>query len=775
MARKPGTILGARLPGVMLAADETVTVDREAGIIRNIAILTIGQTKPSANGLATFDVDATSLQQTADAINAAGVDIGVKSRMTHPEIEGADDLPHRLGYVRNAKVVGESVRGDMHFHDSESTYAIMLMDIADNDPTSCGLSILSETATLEPSAAASTGMVLRVSAIEAVDWVGCPAGNPAGMLSAKRFTSGPIILGETIMTQAQKDFLHAQGLPWDATDEQTAAFIEALSEDQKAQFAALKDSAAVESAAEAATAAGEAAAPATPATPVETEVAAAEGEEEEEVPAEEKEKPAVAAGARRRVPVGNGRGAALSRATLRAEMAAERQRERARAAEIRSIALRCDLGDDWAKQHIDAETSIGEVRRIALKAIKRAPGNMVSTRVSVGADLNRDSLDAAIQDAIMLRAGTRSFVRFDEQGVALSADRRPVTRQPHERANHFRGHSVLEMGRRYLIALGYHQADAMGKPALAELLMSRSALAAKLPGVYLAHATGDFPHLLADAMGKVLRAEYALAPATWQLWCNRTTAPDFKDIKKIQLSEAADLVEIHEDDEYEYGTLSESKEVYALSTYGKGLKFSRRMLINDDLSAFDRVPRMMGQAAARKVEGLAIAILTANAALADSVALFATGHANLTTGVLSVASLGAARAAMRKQTALGSSDPLELMPRLLIVPEALFITASQLVSSAVDPAKSNATPNPFANQLQVISSPRLDTDSAAKWYLSASPSDIDTVDVCFLEGQEAPVVMEEDEFDTDARKVKVRQECAAKAIDYRGLVRSSGA
>ena len=130
---------------------------------------------------------------------------------------------------------------------------------------------------------------------------------------------------------------------------------------------------------------------------------------------------------------------------------------------------------------------------------------------------------------------------------------------------------------------------------------------------------------------------------------------------------------------------------------------------------------------------------------------------------------------MRKQTALGSSDPLDLMPKYLIVPEILFTTASQLVSSTVDPAKQNATTNPFANKLEVISSPRLDLTSTTQWYLTADAGQIDTVDVCFLEGQEAPLVEEENEFSTGALQLKVTQDVAAKAIDWRGLVRSSGA
>jgi hypothetical protein len=68
----------------------------------------------------------------------------------------------------------------------------------------------------------------------------------------------------------------------------------------------------------------------------------------------------------------------------------------------------------------------------------------------------------------------------------------------------------------------------------------------------------------------------------------------------------------------------------------------------------------------------------------------------------------------------------------------------------------------------------LDTTSSTQWYLAADPGQVDTVDVCFLEGQEAPLVEEENEFSTGALQLKVTQDAVAKAIDWRGLVRSSG-
>jgi hypothetical protein len=613
----------------------------------------------------------------------------------------------------------------------------MLYSIAENDPASCGLSIVSNTAMLEKSEQSPTGIVLRLNQIDAVDWVGEPAANPAGMLSAKLETAKD----NRMLTPEQIAFLTEAGLPEGSDEAATTAFIEALDEVKGAEYAAL----------------------------------ATEEEEVATLEADEDKKPDVAAGEGK--DEDDKKPAVMSAKDVNAAVGVALKADRTRTKKIQGIAIKAGKDQAWVAKQIDSDTSVGDIALSALNTLNRGPNDMTTSKTTVGADNNRDTLGQAVQDAILLRAGVRQFVKTDAQGgIVLSADRRPEIRAAHERAIEFRGHSIIEMGRRFLTALGYRKADSMGKTELATLLMSRSKMAAAMPGVYLAHSTSDFPSLLADSMGKTLRQEYALAPDTWSQWCRSTTAPDFKDQKRLQLSEAADLAEIPEGDEYTYAALSESKETYALSTYGKGIKFTRQMLINDDLSAFDRVPRLMGRAAARKVEGLAIAVLTANAALnADDVALFHATHANLTTGALSVSSLGSARSLLRKQTSLGSTDPLELTPRFLIVPESISTTAEQLVGSTVDPSLSNAAMNPFANKLQVIPSARLDSDSAAQWYLAADPAQVDTVEVAFLEGEETPVVEEEDDFDSDVRKVKVRHNVAAKAIDYRGIVRSSGA
>lgn len=729
-----------------------VLVDREAGIVRNVPVITLGMTRTSGNGIPPFMVDDTTLQQVADAINRRA-DVGLRSHITHPTLSGEDGLQTTIGVWRNARMVGGRVIADCHVgtfaaHSPRGNLREFLLGIAEEAPAHVGVSINTTQAHFVDGPEPGTA-VLRVDELNAIDWVDIPAANPMGLLGAApqsgaspvTTTNPAIVPGGSMYTEAQIAVLRELGLPEGATEAEIAAFIESLDEAGKAKFLG-------------------AGSPQGTRSPASGTGASAT--------------PSVSAGA----------------ASTSAPITANQQViPMATLSEINQIARLGDMPAHWAVEMVLSGKTVAEAREIALaaKERKQRPVQLSGAgSVTVGANLAQQGLDEAIVDAILLRAGT-GLAEYEAAPAAggiggrvmLSASGGVQARQPSQRAKEFRSHSLVEMGRRYLIALGYREADQLPRTTLASLLMSRRRLESVLhrSGVQLSHATGDFPYLLADAMGKSLRQAYATASPTWPLWCRRNTAPDFKNIKRLQLSEASSLDALSEGEEYAYGTMTESREQYSLGKYGKGISFTWEMLINDDLDAFSRVPMMLGRACSRLEETTAIGILTANATMSDSVALFATAHANLTTGALSTSTLGVARSLMRKQTPLGgdSSNPLELTPKVLIVPEDLSATAEQLVGSTVDPSKYNATPNlAFVQRLVVASSARLSATSPIQWYLAADYNEIDTVEMSFLEGEEGPTIMEEDEFDTDTRKIKVRHVVAAKAIDHRGLVRSSG-
>ncbi len=186
----------------------------------------------------------------------------------------------------------------------------------------------------------------------------------------------------------------------------------------------------------------------------------------------------------------------------------------------------------------------------------------------------------------------------------------------------------------------------------------------------------------------------------------------------------------------------------------------RQTLINDDLDAFTRIPAMYGNSIAQLESDVVWGIITSNPAMADGNALFHTTHKNLagTGAALAVDAVGAARAAMAKQTGLDKKTVLNVRPAFLIVPAATSSVVPQSIRT-----------------LAPISEPRLDAASETAWYLAASPNQIDTIEYAYLEGQQGAYIETRNGFDVDGVEIKCRLDFGAKAIDWRGLYKNPGA
>ena len=130
---------------------------------------------------------------------------------------------------------------------------------------------------------------------------------------------------------------------------------------------------------------------------------------------------------------------------------------------------------------------------------------------------------------------------------------------------------------------------------------------------------------------------------------------------------------------------------------------------------------------------------------------------------------------MRRQTGL-QSEELNLAPAYLIVPATLEQTAYNLTSANYVPA-TKAEINEFRaggrTAVTPIVEPVLDGNSTSAWYLAAENAQVDTVEYCYLDGAEGPVIESEVGFETDGVSYKCRLDFAAKAVDYRGLIKAT--
>lgn len=426
--------------------------------------------------------------------------------------------------------------------------------------------------------------------------------------------------------------------------------------------------------------------------------------------------------------------------------------ERTRVAEINKIVKAAKLPDAFAQRCINDGIAIGKVRSMAIDEMARLGGEGGEIRGQV--TITRDEFDT-----------TRSLVEN-----ALLHRHKPTEYKLEDGARQFRGMSLLEIGRDLLERRGI-RTRGMARSEVAGLMLGLDTRSGGLMG------TSDFPYILANVANKTLRAAYEAAPQTFKPFCRQTTNPDFKTIARTQLGDAPSLDVVAEGGEFKRGSTSDQREQYALATYGKVVAISRQVIINDDLSAFTRLPEMFGRAAADLESDTVWGIITANAAMGDGNALFHTAtHGNLAAAgaVISVASLGAARQAMRQQKGLNGRF-INVQPKYLLVPSSLETVAQQYVQQTTIVVTKAADFNPFAGNLQVLAEPRLDANSLLSWYTAADPSQIDTIEYAYLEGQEGVYLENRVGFDIDGVELKARLDFAAKAIDWRGFYKNPGA
>lgn len=385
-------------------------------------------------------------------------------------------------------------------------------------------------------------------------------------------------------------------------------------------------------------------------------------------------------------------------------------------------------------------------------------------------ELGKDSKPGQSGDALRIESGEAGADKF-VRGAGLALELRAGTISDEDRKafdNSFGGFSLVELARHALAIENVNSSQ-----------MSRMELVGR------AFTSSDFPLILANQANKSMLKGYDEAPETWNIWAQTGNLSDFKVASRVNLSTFNNLDLVSEDGEYKYGQFSEENQTIQLATFGKLFSISRQAIINDDLGMFTRIPSSMGRAASRTVGNLAYGVITSNPLLSDGVALFNAAHNNLnlsgaggtplTADAVGLATLGTMRNGMGLQTDIGANAVgLNIRPGFLLVPLALEDTAKALMTDTTAPGQANpGVRNQLVNMAQVVSDPRLDADSVTRYYLAATQQ-WDTIEVAFLDGNQAPTLEQQTGWAIDGTDFKVRIDIAAAPMDFRTWQRDDG-
>lgn len=305
-----------------------------------------------------------------------------------------------------------------------------------------------------------------------------------------------------------------------------------------------------------------------------------------------------------------------------------------------------------------------------------------------------------------------------------------------------------------------------------------------------AFSTVSLPGILSNVAQKKLLQAYRAQPIIATSLCTSADLSDFKENERFRLTDIGDLKPVGADGEIKDGGVSEEKAVNQLDTYAKKFCLTRKMIINDDLGAFLKVPTAMGNRAARLVDQLFFTRLLANPTMTDGKPLFSTNHRNLLTGAASALSSDSLKKAIKAFLDQTDADgqPISVEPSILLVPTALKFLAQELTQGPTlvmsGGAENTIRPsvNVLANEgLAIVSSPYLSNAKYAgasdtAWYLFGKPGTVDTFEIGYLKGRRTPTVERGDlDFNVLGIWFRVYFDVGIREQDHRGMVKSNGA
>ena len=250
-------------------------------------------------------------------------------------------------------------------------------------------------------------------------------------------------------------------------------------------------------------------------------------------------------------------------------------------------------------------------------------------------------------------------------------------------------------------------------------------------------STVNLPGILSNAINKRIKAGWDYAEDSWRKIADITSVSDYKQFSTYVLNSKGDYEEVANGGTIPTGELAETGYSNQLKRYGLMFSIDEMDIINDDLNAINQRAFQFGRKASLKLNKVFWTLFQADTDFFKA----ANNNVVASAGALSADSLAKLVKAFRKQTDV-NGDILGYEPRILLVPAALEVEAQKLYSDAetrdTTASKQYLTGNPWRGKFAPVASAYLTSDD--DYYLLADPTIAATMQVAFLNGQQAPVV-----------------------------------
>lgn len=314
--------------------------------------------------------------------------------------------------------------------------------------------------------------------------------------------------------------------------------------------------------------------------------------------------------------------------------------------------------------------------------------------------------------------------------------------------------------------------------------------------IMAAPSTLSLPGILSNVANKFLRLGFDAVESTWRAIASIRSAKDFKEMTSYTLSGDFKYRKVAPGGQLEHAEVGEESYTNQVDTYGRMFAIDRRDIVNDDLSALTQVPRKLGRGAALKFnEVFWTEFLADHTSGGPGSGFFPVNNSLL--NYISGATPGTNDSRMnpegltRGETQfLNQTDPnghpLGIMPKILLVPNALNVAASELVRSVelrdTTASTNYPTGNPHAGKFTVVRSSYLSNSamggaySTAFWYLLADPNELSFIEAAFLNGIEVPQVESADaDFNQLGIQMRGVHDFGVNKQEYRAALKSKGA
>ncbi len=273
-----------------------------------------------------------------------------------------------------------------------------------------------------------------------------------------------------------------------------------------------------------------------------------------------------------------------------------------------------------------------------------------------------------------------------------------------------------------------------------------------------AHSVSDFPLLLEGTGNRILLEQFEAAQTPLLKLGRTATAPDFRPLNRLRISEMGALQPLTENGEIKRVSRSEIADSYGIESAGAIFSLSFKAQTNDDLSAFADFNRAAAVQAAQYQKAVIVDLIQGNGNMEDGQPLFSVAHGNISDNPSRIFGIGEdplqplsdARYALRTQKGLDGVTPLNLRPAYLVV-SAELETEGERALAEIN-AQVARDVNPFSGAMELL------VESAftnPDWYVFASPNSCPVFEHAWLQGFTGPQLASRENFDTLARDFRV--------------------